>query len=431
MKSEICVNRQDLLKEEVYEARLDCGMSVSVLRKRDYAKKYAVVAADFGSIDNRFVMDDTGEEVVLADGIAHFLEHKLFEEEFGSIEDEFAKLGAYTNAFTNHTMTGYLFSCTDNFEESLKTLLSFVSRPYFTDENVEKEKGIIAQEIMMYDDDPDWKGFSTFLEAMYHLNPVRIDIAGSVESISHITKEMLYQCYNSFYQPSNLSLFIVGDVDPTGTIDWLNSFANELSFPSPSKVTKVSLKEPDGVKEGRTSIEMSVSLPQLYLGYKVNDSYMCGKDLLRTYMVSQMLMELFIGKGSKLYESLYADGIIDGSFDWQSEVEKKFSFLLMAGRTTDVDELERRLTEGVDNLLENGVDREDFDRVKRQIMGAFIRGFNSLEYITYNFLSYKLRGVSLLNSLEVANSISAEEVDAFAREVMREDRKVVSTVMPA
>ena len=411
------------------KAVMPSGLTVLLYPTEGLSTAHCLLGCKVGSQDCAFF--DGEEEVHIPAGVAHFLEHKLFESEEGDLFWKFAKTGASANAYTSFDRTCYLFTATQNVAQSVDILLGQIGAPYLTDENVEKEKGIIAQEIMMYDDDPDWKGFSTFLEAMYHLNPVRIDIAGSVESISHITKEMLYQCYNSFYQPSNLSLFIVGDVDPTGTIDWLNSFANELSFPSPSKVTKVSLKEPDGVKEERTSIKMSVSLPQLYLGYKVNDSYMCGKDLLRTYMVSQMLMELFIGKGSKLYESLYADGIIDGSFDWQSEVEKKFSFLLMAGRTTDVDELERRLTEGVDDLLENGVDREDFDRVKRQIMGAFIRGFNSLEYITYNFLSYKLRGVSLLNSLEVANSISAEEVDAFAREVMREDRKVVSTVMPA
>jgi len=430
MKNSICIRRQELLKENLYESVLDCGMSISVIRKKGYTKKYAVVAIDFGSIDNRFVIDETGEEVELADGIAHFLEHKLFEEEFGSIEDEFAKLGAYTNAFTNHTMTGYLFSCTDNFEESLKTLLSFVSRPYFTDENVEKEKGIIGQEIMMYDDDPDWKGFTAFLEAMYHENPVRIDIAGSIESISPITKEMLYKCYNSFYQPSNLSLFIIGDIEPTETIEFVNEFTNSLLFPTASKVTKIVTAEPKTVKEQKKSIKMSVSLPQLYLGYKINDSYMCEKDILRTSIISEILMEMFIGKSSTLYEKLYSDSIIDGSFDWQSEVEKKFAFIMVSGRSTDVEELEQRISNGVRALIENGIDREDFERVKKQIMGSAIRGFNSLEYITYNFLAYKLRGTNLLDRLEIVHSISADEVEKFAREVMREESKVVVTVMP-
>ena len=210
MKNKFYKNR--IINEEVISAKLDSGLDVLLIPKKGYIKKYAIFSTKYGSNDNKFIPINENDVIQVPEGIAHFLEHKLFEEPEGNIFDEFSKLGTNVNAFTNFNQTSYLFSCTDNFCESLELLIKFVQNPYFTDENVEKEKGIIAQEIKMYEDNPGWRVFFNALKGMYFEHPVKIDIAGTIESIQNIDKETLYKCYNTFYNPKNMVLVTVGEI---------------------------------------------------------------------------------------------------------------------------------------------------------------------------------------------------------------------------
>src|SRR5699024_8919987 len=203
------------IKEKEYIEKLDNGMTVIIIHKHNLDKKYIIWGTHFGSIDNRFIMPKTGEEVFIPDGVAHFLEHKMFEQPDGTNSlDTLMALGLDANAYTTNDHTAYLFECTDNFYEGLDELMDYVQHPYFTDENVEKEKGIIGQEINMYDDDPGWQLYMNIMDCLYKDNPIKLDIAGSIESISKITPDVLYKCYNTFYHPSNMVMVLCGDFEP-------------------------------------------------------------------------------------------------------------------------------------------------------------------------------------------------------------------------
>ncbi|WP_145614081.1 EF-P 5-aminopentanol modification-associated protein YfmH, partial [Bacillus licheniformis] len=231
------------LKETLYYEKMPGGLDVYVLPKEGFNKTYAVFTTKYGSIDNQFVPLGKDEMVRVPDGIAHFLEHKLFEKEDGDVFQQFSRQGASANAFTSFTRTAYLFSSTSNVEENLETLVDFVQDPYFTEKTVEKEKGIIGQEINMYDDNPDWRLFFGLIENMYQEHPVRIDIAGTIESISHITKDLLYECYETFYHPSNMLLFVVGPVDPEAIIRQVRENQQKKPYTDQPEIVRKEVKE--------------------------------------------------------------------------------------------------------------------------------------------------------------------------------------------
>jgi predicted Zn-dependent peptidase len=279
-----------LLKEKIFWQKVEPGLEVFVLPKRGYNKKYATFATRFGSIDSHFVVEGEGQELVVPDGVAHFLEHKLFEEKEGNVFDRFAKLGASSNAFTNFTNTAYLFSSTDNFEECLEILLDFVQQPYFTEENVEKEKGIIEQEIRMYEDNPQWRIFFNLLAALYQKHPVRKDIAGTVESIRQIDKDVLYQCYRTFYHPSNMAVFVVGDVDPDKTMKQVADNIARHGHAPLGEIKRFYPQEGPNLAEKFVSQELVVSQPIINLGIKTGKRAMTvsacsgGNWLLKWYL---------------------------------------------------------------------------------------------------------------------------------------------------
>ncbi|MCR4425630.1 MAG: insulinase family protein [Firmicutes bacterium] len=427
---EISVHKSPIVREELARTVLPSGLEVCVLPKRGFGKKYGVLATRYGSIDSKFQVGGSDEIIEVPDGIAHFLEHKLFEEEFGSIDDKFAELGASSNAFTNFTMTGYLFSCTDNFEPALDTLVDFVFRPYFTEQNVEKEKGIIEQEIRMNEDNPDWQCFFDFLKAMYQRHPVRIEIAGTVESINRIDVDTLCKCYRTFYHPSNMALFVVGDVEPENVVDQADRRLAGRDFGPGGPITRIYPEEPPEIGRQRVGRQMPVSEHLVCFGYKDTDVGHEGRTLLRKIVTTEMLMDVLIGRGSDLYNKLYEEGVIDTTFGWDYEAESGFAHVAMSGKTKDPETLVQRVQEGIQALLDKGVDNEAFERSQRRAMGAFIRGFNSLEFIAYNFLTYHFRGMNLLERVEVASEVDADELSKAAEMLFRPERRVVSVVSP-
>lgn len=419
-----------LLKEKIVWRRIEPGLEVFVLPKKGYKKKYATYSTNFGSIDSHFVVEGEGEELVVPDGVAHFLEHKLFEDEEGNVFDRFAKLGASSNAFTNFTNTTYLFSSTDHFEECFEILLDFVQNPYFTEESVEKEKGIIEQEIRMYEDNPGWRIFFNLLTALYRKHPVQKDIAGTVESISHIDKDVLYKCYRTFYHPSNMALFVVGDVDADKVLDQVAANIGRRNYSPLGEIKRIYPEEPRELEKEQVVQELVVSQPIMNLGFKDLDVGYDGERLFRRELATALVLDVVFGSSSKLYNELYEEGIIDDEFDAGYVAEKEYGHTIIGGETADPDKLFERLTAGIKQAQQDGISAEQFEHHRRKMMGDFLKSFNSLEFIANNFLAYHFRGINFFNYLEVLQELTLEDVNRRLKEHFSEENRARSIIKP-
>jgi len=424
------VKEHKTIGEKIYFAPLPGGPELYVLPRKGYNKKYAIFSTPFGSIDNRFRTAGGREEITLPDGVAHFLEHKLFDEEDGNVFDRFAAYGASPNAFTSFTHTTYLFSSTDFFSENLKLLLEFVQSPYFTEESVAKEQGIIQQEIRMYQDNPEWRVFFNLLEALYEQHPVRNDIAGSFESIAQITKELLYKCYETFYHPRNMAIFVAGDVDNEQILEVVTESLNRRPFPPFKEVERLYPREKAAVKKKEVAQELAVSQPIFNLGFKDTYTKLEGRKLLFRELTTELLLEMIFGKSEPLYTSLYEEGLIDEHFSFGYTGECSFGYTLIGGRTKEPKRLHAKLLEGIEKVKKEGFSRESFSRHKRKMRGEFLRSFNSLEFIANNYLAYRFRNIDFFDTLDILEEISLEDVNLRLQEHLKEDLHAISIVYP-
>lgn len=423
--------KNELLKEEVYHEKLDNNMNVFFMKKNGFTKKYAVLATNYGSNDLEFISPHTGEKIKVNEGIAHFLEHKMFEQIDGSNAfDRFAEIGANANAFTNFNMTAYLFSCTEKFYEGLEHLISYVQSPYFTDENVEKEKGIIAQEIKMYDDNPDWKLFFNTLKAMYKVHPNSIDIAGTVESIYKITKDELYSCYNTFYSPSNMALFVIGDLEFEDVLKSIkDTVKNENMFEG--EVQRIFELETDELRTKQITEELEVSIPMFSMGFKDRIETL-GKDvdIMKKSITTEIVHDMLFKKGTALYEELYMDGLIFGGFSSDYTEHIDYGYSIISGETKDVEKVKERIMKAIEEAKINGLNEKDFERIKKKKIGGFIKLFDSIEFIANNYLSYYFKGMDLLGYYESLLNVKIEDVNERLKEHFREDMSVLSVINP-
>lgn len=415
------------LQETLYHEELDNGLNVYVLPKPGYNKTYATFSTRYGSIDNHFVSIE-GETVKVPDGIAHFLEHKLFEEEEGDVFHRFSRYGAQANAFTSFEMTSYLFSCTDHVHQNLTTLLDFVQTPYFTDQSVEKEKGIIEQEIRMYQDNPDWRVYFGLIQAMYHHLPVNIDIAGTVESIYQITKELLYTCYHTFYHPSNMILFVVGAVEPGEILELVRTNQGRKTFPPPFEIKRFFESEPPAPYQREQKIELHVDTPKVLMGFKENRLGLEGKTLLKQELSTQILLDMVVGPTSDLYEQLMEEGLIDDSFAADYNLEQKYGFSMIGGTSKDPEALVERLLAAFHGAKEQGLDGEEFERMRKQKIGHFLKALNSPEFIATQFTRYKFNGINLFDILPVLEELTFQDVEKRLKEHVHEERFAVCIV---
>ncbi|GGN90191.1 EF-P 5-aminopentanol modification-associated protein YfmH [Saccharibacillus kuerlensis] len=418
------------LQETLYHEKLDNGLSVYVLPKEGFQKTYATFSTNYGSVDNRFRVAGQ-EEHRVPDGIAHFLEHKVFEEPEGDVFLKFSSQGASSNAFTSFDQTVYLFSATENIEENLETLVNFVQNPYFTDENVEKEKGIIGQEIQMYQDNPDWRVYYGLIEALYKVHPVHIDIAGTIESISEITKETLYTCYNTFYHPSNMLLFVVGGVDPEKVIEQVKANQATKNYGPQAEIERFFDPEPDQVAQERKELNLPVSLPKCLFGFKEPAPNVSGPELIKMDLTTEVMLDLLLGSSTPLYQKLYDEALITDGFGGDFRATSQYAFSVIGGDTRDPDLLMERIREESERLVETGFDEKAFERARKKKIGNYLRMLNSPENIAHEFTRYKFGGGDLFTVLGIYENMTLNEVNARLREHVRWDRRAVSIVRGA
>ncbi|WP_080846385.1 EF-P 5-aminopentanol modification-associated protein YfmH [Cytobacillus gottheilii] len=419
------------LQEDLYYEKQSNGLDVYILPKKGFNKTFATFTTKYGSIDNHFLPLGKDEYVKVPDGIAHFLEHKLFEKEDGDVFQQFSRQGASANAFTSFTRTAYLFSSTSNVEKNLETLIDFVQEPYFTETTVEKEKGIIGQEITMYDDNPDWRLYFGLIENMFSNHPVKIDIAGTVESISHITKDMLYECYNTFYHPSNMLLFIVGPVEPEDIMNLVRSNQNAKDYKEQPAIQRKFDEEPVASDTKKRVMKMNVQTSKCLVGIKSHETAQTGEQMLKHELSLNILLDIIFGKSSENYNELYSAGLIDDTFSFDYTQEQGFGFAMVGGDTPDADRLAETLETMLLKAKEQGqITEESLQRTKKKKIGAFLRAINSPEYIANQFTRYAFNDMKLFEVVPMLESITLEDVEQAASRFIEEDRFTVFQVLP-
>ena len=420
------MKQYDRLGETLHTYVHPSGMKVHIVRKEGYQKKTAVFATSYGSVDNRFRKPGADTETEVPDGIAHFLEHKLFEQQDMNVLEKFSKLGASPNAFTSFHETAYHFTCTDRFDENLRLLLDFVQHPWLTDENVEKEKGIIGQEIRMYDDSADWRAFFNLLACLYRVHPVRLDIAGTVETIAGITKELLLDCYHTFYSPSNMALAVVGDVDPEAVVAMVNDRIEQQE--NRGRIGKVYPVEQAGVAREVREQHLVVSMPMFLMGVR-DDAVSAGMPLLRRRTALSIAMDALAGRSSELYNRLYEEGLINESFGTDVMMVPAFGFVTWGGQSPDPDKVAAAMKEAVAQLVADGLDAESFARVRRAHEGQFIRSLNSLELLARELVDNGFAGTCHFDLADVYATLTLDEVNRVIREVL-EKPSALSVIRP-
>ena len=418
----------ELLNETIYTKVHPSGLKIYFIPKKDYSMKYAFFATEYGSIYNEFTNVETGIKSSMPLGIAHFLEHKIFEESEGNIFEQFAKLGANVNAYTNFMSTAYMFSTVDHFYDALSLLMNFVQTPHLTDENVEKEKGIIAQEIKMYDDNPDWRVYFNTLSALYNDHPMKYDIAGTVESVYATTREDLEKCYDAFYTPDNMIVFVIGDLDEDEVFNCVENNLTE-DFLSRKKIHNINLPDEKDPVANREIIEkMEVPLPLFNVGFKDMDIPSDWKLRLKKALAIKISLDMGFGRGTAFYEDLYDEGLINFSFSGDNSYGRTFCHTLLGGESKAPKEVIDRVVGEIKRIKVDGFKEEVFDRIKKKTIGRYLSSFNSIQYIANSFVAHYMKGIDLFEYLEVLKEIDIAYVEEVFRNHFDEDNYTVSII---
>ena len=414
------------LGETLYYEVLPNGLTMMVVPKPGFSRKLVYFATDFGAIHNVFTLD--GRPVEAPDGVAHYLEHKLFDMPGGrDVTAEFAALGAMPNAFTSHDLTAYYFSCTERFEECLDLLLEYVSTPYFTDESVEKEQGIIGQEIGMDADTPESRVFHNLMEMMYENHPIRVDVLGTVESIGRITPQVLYDCHRAFYHPGNMLLCAVGDVDPEAV---RKAALDRLGMPRLPQVEQSRVwQEEMTCRESYRQEQMEVAMPMFQIGFKC-EPLDKGAEAVRLEITADLAAEALFGESSELFLRLYEEGIIDTAFGGGFEISDGMAMLTISGDSETPEAVRDAVLEQAKKLVREGIDERDFQRMKRSAMGRRIRDLDSFDSTCFRICAYHFSGFEYFRFPSVYAEVTQEEICAFLAQVVCKERCALSIIDP-
>lgn len=413
------------VREKVFIEKLENGLTVMIIPKKGIQKKYIIWGTNYGSNDNKFVVPGENSEIEVPNGIAHFLEHKMFEQENGTNSlDVLTSLGVNANAYTTNDHTAYLYECTENFYEALDEFMDYVQHPYFTDENVEKEKGIIGQEIMMYDDYPEWKVYLNTMQALYHNNPIKIDITGTIETISHIDKDILYKCYNTFYNPSNMALVICGDFNPNEILDEIKK--RLLDNKSNGEIKRIYPEEPKNIVKEKIEQKMDVSMPLFTIGIK--DIVPNENEKVKKHIAIEILLNMILGQSSNLYKELYNSGNIFFAPSLEYEFSRSYAHVLITGQSNDPEKLFEKFKLEIERIKKDGINSDDFKRNKKMIYGGYVKEYNDVSDIARMFLSDYFKGVSSFDYLEEIETINEEYLKNVLFDVFQNEKMVLSVV---
>ncbi|MCI2106249.1 MAG: insulinase family protein [Intestinimonas sp.] len=415
----------DRVEETLFHDMLQNGLHIYVDRKPGFAKSYAFFATNYGGMDMRFQMDGQWHDTPA--GVAHFLEHKMFDTKDGNALQILSANGASPNAFTSTAITGYYFDSTEKFEENLKTLLSFVSVPWFTPESVAKEQGIIGQEIRMGDDDPDTQVFYSMLKGLYEYSPVRIDIAGTVESIAQITDQTLYDCHKAFYNPGNMVLCVAGDVDPQRVC----ALAREILPEEGKGEIPRDYGKPESNRAFQSEVvrEMEVSTPIFRLGWKA-EPVDKGPERLRQQLMGELVCEALLGTSSPLYARLYEQGLVNDSFDYGYEAYPGVAILAAGGESRDPWAVRAEVMEETARICREGIEEHLWRRLKKAAYGNRVKTLNSFESVCVNLAQGHFNGTDYLTFPEVYDGIEKSDVEQCIRRWITSERTCLAVIRP-
>ena len=416
------------VKEKVYIEKLENGLTVMIIPKKGIQKKYVIWGTNYGSNDSKFVVPGEENETEVPKGVAHFLEHKMFEQESGvNSLDTLTALGVDANAYTTNDHTAYLFECTGNFYPALDELMDYVQHPYFTDENVEKEKGIIGQEIMMYDDYPEWKVYLNAMEAMYHEHPVKLDITGTIETISHIDKNILYKCYNTFYNPSNMAMVVCGDFEPEELLEEIKK--RLIDKKANGEIKRIYPEEKEEIVKEEIEQNMDVSQPLFAIGIK--DKLVDTKERVRKHIAIEILLNMIIGKSSKLYKELYDEGILFATPGLDYEFARGYAHILITGQSPKPEEVFARFKKTVEMMKKLPINSEEFNRIKKRIYGEYVKEYNDVADIARMFLSDFFKEINSFDYLEEINTVNEQYAEQILKEIFDDKKMIISVIKKA
>ena len=416
------------VKEKLYVEKLENGLTIMIIPKKGIQKKYVIWGTNYGSNDSKFVVPGETEETEVPKGVAHFLEHKMFEQESGvNSLDTLTALGVEANAYTTNDHTAYLFECTENFYPALDELMDYVQHPYFTDENVEKEKGIIGQEIMMYDDYPEWKVYLNALEAMYHEHPVKLDITGTIETISHIDKEILYKCYNTFYNPSNMAMVVCGDFEPEKLLEEIKS--RLVKKEANGEIKRIYPEEAETIVQEKIEQNMDVSQPLFTIGIK--DKVADNKEKVRKHIAIEILLNMIIGKSSKLYKELYDEGLLFSVPSIDYEFSRGYAHILVTGQSPEPEKVYEKFKDTVSKMKESSIDIPEFNRIKKRIYGEYVKEYNDTADIARMFLADFFKEINSFDYLEEIPTINEQYLEQILKNVYDDKKMIISVIKKA
>lgn len=418
------------IEEVIYHEKLENGLDVFLLPRKEVEKTFAIFSTRYGSVDQQFTPIGKDEPIRVPDGIAHFLEHKMFEKEDGDVFQKFSERGASANAFTSFTQTAYLFSSTTGELENVKTLLDFVQDPYFTEQTVEKEKGIIEQEIKMYDDQADWRLFFGIIGALYEKHPVRIDIAGTVESIYQITHHDLYTCYETFYHPSNMDLFVIGNFDRDEMLNLIKENQSQKQFKSPEEIKRFFHEESDKVNKKLDKLYMPVSQPKCMVGIKEKKDQLNSEVLLKNELVRDMILDLYFSKSGQYYQELYEQGLLVDKLRLELYLDTSFGFTAIGGNTTKPEQFSEKVIDMLLKIKHEEISEEAFNRAKKKKYGELIREFNDLEGTANTFIHYHQLNVDYRDVFQELENLSIDDLKNTVKEWIDEERIAVFMILP-
>lgn len=419
------LTQYDRIGESVRYETLPNGLPVCIVSKKDFQRKYAMFATRYGGMDMRFRLD--GQMLDTPAGIAHYLEHKMFDTAQGNALQELSKNGAEPNAFTSNAVTCYYFDSTEKFMENLRILLGFVSVPYFTDESVAKEQGIIAQEIGMVEDNPEWQVYKRLMQALYRHSPARTPIAGSVESIQKISAKTLYDCHKAFYTPANMCLVVVGDVDGDAVL----SAAQEILPAESGAVIERDYGPEEALTphEKETGCRMEVAATTFLAGFKCPPQH-GGEAQLRNNMIGDLACDVLMGESSPLYARLYSQGKINGSFGSSYDILPGAAYIYLGGESSDPRGVLDAVTAEAQRLVTEGIDSAYYLRLRNANFGTTLKSLNSFESVAVSMVEGMFHGYDSLRFPEIFDTITAEDVLAFLRDHVVDSRAALSVIQP-